>query len=131
MKKKININKGETRGFYRFSVFNTVFYSLWSLIYIICLFTRANAFSTAQSEMALLGYTSYMVEVTSPMFGILEFLAMLLPAILLIWVCVLLRSDRKGKKLCTKKIIIAAFVADTVASLLCAMDITKLHMVFI
>lgn len=130
MKKKIVIDKGETHGFFRFSVFNTILYSLWALIYIICLFARANAFTAAQAEMAVLGYAAYTVEVTSPMFGILEFIAMLLPLILAIWILVLFLNDRKGKRLCTKKIIVAAFSVDVIASLLCAMDIINLHMVF-
>ncbi len=128
--KRIFSEKGDSKLFYIASLVNGILYIVWFVAYIICLILRSAAFDSAQSSMALGGYTSYTVEVTSPFFGILQFFAMLLPVLLVVWTVMLLVFDRKGYKLCNNVLIYIVYSADVLCAVLCALDIALLHMIF-
>ncbi len=127
--RKIEIEKGESLPFLIFSLVNGIFYTVWNFVYILCLILRNDAFNTAQVNMALTGQSTYTVEVTSPFFAILKFTAMALPVILAVWTALLVVTDRKGKELCDKKIILAVFVADLLCGVFCVLDVSLLRMI--
>ena len=128
--KKIQIKSGDSKFFFILSLINGGLYAAWFAAYIICTVLRNSAFNSAQASMAIGGYTTYTVEVTSPMFGVLRAFAYVLPAILLVWIAVLFVLDRKNVKLCDNKLVVAVFGADVLTALVCALDITSLHMIF-
>lgn len=124
------LKKGDSRFFFIFSIVNTVLFAVWDVAYIVCIFLRNAAFSTAQTNMAITGQTEYTVEVTSPFFPVLRIVVYLLPVVLAVWTAVLYALDRKNKELTDNKLIFAAFGADILAAILCALDITAVHMIF-
>ena len=126
-KKKV---KKERRSFLKLSIINLALYGFWIGAYVVCLIMRAQAFNTAQTNMALAGYVSYTVEVSSPLFGVLSFIASLLPYMMLIWTLMLARKSRKKKPLCSSKIILAVLCVNAVTAILATVDIVSLHMVF-
>ncbi len=128
--KRILTEKGDSKLFYVTSLINGILYIVWFVAYIMCLILRSAAFNRAQSSMALGGYTSYTVEVTSPFFGVLRFFAMLLPVLLAVWTIMLLVFDRKGYKLCHNAVICTVYAADVLCAVFCALDIALLHMIF-
>ena len=124
------LRKGDSRFFFIFSIVNTGLFAVWDVAYIVCIFLRNAAFSTAQTNMAITGQTEYTVEVTSPFFPVLRIVVYLLPVVLAVWTAVLYALDRKNKELTDNKLIFAAFGADILAAILCALDITAIHMIF-
>ena len=124
------IKKGDSRFFYIFSIVNAALFTVWDIAYIICIFLRNAAFATAQTNMALSGQAEYTVEVTSPFFPVLVAFAYTLPVILAVWTVVLYVTDHKNKELADNKLIFTAFGADILAAILCALDITAIHMIF-
>ncbi len=127
---RLTLKKGDSRFFFVLSIINSVLFTVWDIAYIVCIFLRNAAFSTAQTNMALSGQTEYTVEVTSPFFAVLRFFAYILPVMLCVWTVVLYVIDRKNKKLADTKLIFTAFGADIFAAILCALDITAIHMIF-
>ncbi len=128
--KRISLNKGDSKFFFVLSSVNGVLYTVWTAVYLICLILRNAAFNSAQTSMAVSGHSAYTVEVTSPFFGILKVFSMLLPVIMTVWTVMLILNDRKHKQLCDSKLILGVFAADVITALLCAADITTLHMIF-
>ncbi len=128
--KRIFVEKGDSKLFFVTSLVNGILYIVWLAAYVICLILRSAAFNSAQSSMALGGYASYTVEVTSPFFGVLKFFAMLLPVILTAWTVMLMVFDRKGYKLCKNVLICIVYAADVLCAVFCALDIALLHMIF-
>ena len=128
--KKIQIKSGDSKFFFILSLINGGLYAAWFIAYIVCTILRNSAFNSAKTSMALGGYTTYTVEVTSPMFGVLRAIAYVLPVILLVWIAVLFVLDRKNVKLCDNKLVVAVFGADVLTALVCALDIASLHMIF-
>ena len=124
------IKKGDSRFFFIFSIVNAALFTVWDIAYIICIFLRNAAFATAQTNMALSGQAEYTVEVTSPFFPVLVAFAYTLPVILAVWTVVLYVTDHKNKELADNKLIFTAFGADILAAILCALDITAIHMIF-
>lgn len=122
--------KGDSKAFFVFTLISGVLNTAWFVIYLICLALRTQAFNTAQTNMMLSGQSSYTVEVTSPFFTVLKFLAYLLPVIITVWTVLMLVNDRKNKKLCDKWLIGTVFGMELVSALLITADITMLHMVF-
>lgn len=128
--KGFTLKKGDSRFFFVLSIINSVLFAVWDIAYIICIFLRNSAIATAQTNMALSGQAEYTVEVTSPFFPVLRVLVYLLPAMLGLWTVMLHLTDRKNKELADNKLIFTAFGADILAAVLCAIDITALHMIF-
>ncbi len=130
MMKRIFTDKGDSKLFYASSLISGAFYVVWLVSYIVCLILRSAAFNSAQSSMALGGYSTYTVEVTSPFFGVLEFFAFLIPVLLAVWTVMLFVFDRKGYKLCNNVLIYIVYGAGTLCAVLCALDIAVAHMIF-
>lgn len=128
--KKFQIKTGDSKFFFTLSLINGGLYFAWLVAYIVCTILRASAINSAQTSMALGGYSTYTIEVTSPMFGVLRALAYVLPVVLCVWIAVFFIVDRKNVRLCDNRLIIGVFGADVVSALLCALDITTLHMIF-
>ncbi len=124
------LKKGDSRFFFVLSIINSVLFAVWDIAYIICIFLRNSAIATAQTNMALSGQAEYTVEVTSPFFPVLRVLVYILPVMLGLWTVMLYVIDRKDKELADNKLIFTAFGADILAAVLCAIDITALHMIF-
>lgn len=122
--------KGDSRLFFVFSLVAGIFNILWFGIYTVCLFLRTQVFNTAQTNMMLSGQSTYTVEVTSPLFGVLKVLAYVIPVIITVWTVLLLVNDKKGRHLCDKWIIGSVFGAQLISALLVTADITMWHMVF-
>ena len=128
--KGFTLKKGDSRFFFVLSIINSVLFAVWDIAYIICIFLRNSAIATAQTNMALSGQAEYTVEVTSPFFPVLRVLVYILPVMLGLWTVMLHLTDRKDKELADNKLIFTAFGADILAAVLCAIDITALHMIF-
>ena len=122
--------KGDSKAFFAFTVINGVLNVFWLAAYLICLALRAQAFNTAQTNMMLSGQNSYTVEVTSPFFAILKFMAYLLPVVIVVWTVLMTVTDSKNKQLCDKWLIGTVFGTELVSAILITADITMLHMVF-
>ena len=128
--KGFTLKKGDSRFFFVLSIINSVLFAVWDIAYIICIFLRNSAIATAQTNMALSGQAEYTVEVTSPFFPVLRVIVYILPLMLGLWTVMLHLTDRKDKELADNKLIFTAFGADILAAVLCAIDITALHMIF-
>ena len=128
--KKFQIKPGDSKPFFILSLINGGLYAAWFITYIVCAALRASAFSSAQTSMLASGYTSFTVEVTSPMFAVLRASAYALPVVLGIWIIYYFVKERKGTSLCNNSIILSVFAADVLSALVCATDITMLHMIF-
>ncbi len=128
--KRIQLNRGDSKLFFILSVINGGLYAVWSAAYVITAMLRHSAFNSAQASMALGGYTTYTVEVTSPMFAVLRTIVYALPVLLAVWTVLFFVKERKQVKLCDTWLIVAVFVADLVGALICAFDITAFHMIF-
>lgn len=127
--KKIKVKK-DRHSLMTLSVIDIAVYGFWVVAYAVCLIMRSRAFSTVQNSMALQGYTAaYTVEVSSPMFGVLSFLAKLLPVVIVLWTVLFIKKSKKSGPLFNKWIIIAVFAVNTLAVLLACVDIASLHMV--
>ncbi|MBQ6897421.1 MAG: hypothetical protein IJN70_00450 [Clostridia bacterium] len=124
------LKRGDSRFFFVLSIINSVLFAVWDIAYIVCIFLRNSAIATAQTNMALSGQAEYTVEVTSPFFPVLRVLVYILPVMLGLWTVMLHLTDRKDKELADNKLIFTAFGADILAAVLCAIDITALHMLF-
>lgn len=127
---RFSLKKGDSRFFFVLSIINAAVFAVWDMAYIICLFLRNSAIATAQTNMALTGQAEYTVEVTSPFFPVLRLLVFTLPVILAVWTVLLYLTDRKNRELADTKLIFVSFGADILAAILCAVDITALHMIF-
>ena len=127
---RFSLKKGDSRFFFVLSIINVAVFAVWDMAYIICLFLRNSAIATAQTNMALTGQAEYTVEVTSPFCPVLRLLVFTLPVILAVWTVLLYLTDRKNRELADTKLIFASFGADILAAILCAVDITALHMIF-
>ena len=128
--KKITIRKGDSKPLFVLSCINAALFAVWNITYIICIFLRNAALTTAQTNMAITGQAEYVVEVTSPVFPVLRVLVYLLPVLLGVWTLLLFLADRKEQKLADTKLIFTAFGADILAAVICALDITAVHMIF-
>ena len=128
--KRIEINRGGSKGFFILSLINGGFYAVWAIAYIVCTILRASAFSSAQSSMAIGGYSVYTLEVTSPMFAVLRVLVYTLPLVLAVWIGWLALCDKKRHTLPSSALVVGVFGADVISALLCTLDITTLHMIF-
>ena len=128
--KGFTLKKGDSRFFFVLSIINSVLFAVWDIAYIICIFLRNSAIATAQTNMALSGQAEYTVEVTSPFFPVLVAVAYVLPVLLGVWTVILYVTDRRNKELTDNKLIFTAFGADILAAVLCALDITAIHMIF-
>lgn len=127
---RFTVKKGDSTFFFVLSAVNAVLFAVWDIAYIVCIFLRNAAFSTAQTNMALSGQAEYTVEITSPFFGVLKAFAFVLPLLLSVWTVVLYVIDRKNKELADNRLIFTAFGADIFAAILCALDITAIRMIF-
>lgn len=124
------IKKGDSSLLFALSIINAALFTVWDIAYIVCIFLRNAAFATAQTNMALSGQAEYTVEVTSPFFPVLVAVAYVLPVLLGVWTVILYVTDRKNKELTDNKLIFTVFGADILAAVLCALDITAIHMIF-
>ena len=129
MSRKIR-NKGQSNFVYILSIIKTALFSVWSFSYIVCLFLRNNAFNSAVKSLTLSGYTTYTVEVSSPFFVVLKVVAFLIPVALLIWTIAIYRKGKYGQEPLQKLLPLLAFGVTAVAAIICALDITSLHMIF-
>lgn len=126
----LTLKKGDSKLLFVLSIINSALFSVWSIAYVVCIFLRNSAFTTAQTNMALSGQAEYTVEITSPFFAVLRVFVYMLPVILAAWTVILYVTDRKNKELCDRKLIFTAFGADALAAVICALDIASLHMIF-
>ena len=123
-------NKGDSNFIYIFSIVKGAFFAVWCFAYVVCLALRSNAFSNAQKSLSLSGYTTYTIEVTSPFFGVLKALAMLIPVAVIIWIISLYKKDKYSKLPIEKLFPLISFGVDVVAAFICLLDITVFHMIF-
>lgn len=129
--KEIFTKKGESLAFYILSLINGAMYIVWTVMYFVCFILRGVAIDQACNNMLIAGYSEFTVEVTSPLFGVLNFFAAALPVVLIIWMIIFFVNDRKNKVLCDNRLIIGVFVIDLVSALTVALDVFGLHMVFV
>lgn len=128
--KKVKVKK-DRHTLTVFSFLNLAVFGFWNIAYIVCLILRSRAFSTVQNSMAIQGYTaSYTVSVSSPMFGVLSFLAKLLPVFIIIWTVLFVKKSNTKAPMLNKWIIIGVSCVDVLATILACVDIVSLHMVF-
>ena len=128
--KGLPLKKGDSGFFFWLSAVNTVLFTVWTVAYIICIFLRNAAFSTAQTNMALTGMAEYTVEITSPFFAVLKTVAFVLPVILTVWTVLLYVNHHRRLALCDNKLFIGSFAADAAAAVFCMLDVTAIHMIF-
>lgn len=127
--KEIFSKTGESIAFYIISLANGVVYCVWTVLYIVCLFMREVSIDKACENMLGAGYTQFTVEVTSPLFGVLDFFATVLPVMLVVWLVMYFVNIHKRKELCHEKLIAGVFIIDIVSALAIALDVFSLHMV--
>lgn len=127
--KEIFTKTGESLAFYIVSLINGAMYTVWTIMYFVCIVLRGVAIDQACNNMLMTGYTEFTVEVSSPLFGVLNFFAKALPVILIIWMVMFFVNDRKNKVLCDNRLIIGVFVINLISALVVALDVFGLHMV--
>lgn len=129
--KEIFTKTGESLAFYIFSLINAVVYAVWTVIYFVCLVMRGVAIDQACGNMLMSGYQEFTVEVSSPVFGVLEMFATALPVFLIVWMAMYFINNRKNKELCDNRLIAGAFIIDVISTFVIAIDVFGLHMVMV
>lgn len=129
--KEIFTKTGDSIALYIISMVNAVVYITWMVMYIVCLILREISIDRACDTMLGSGYTQFTVEVTSPLFGVLELFAKALPVILVVWLFLFFYNDRKRKELCSEKLIAGVFIIDLISALAITLDVFALHMVLV
>ncbi len=129
--KEIFTKTGESLAFYVFSLLNAVVYTVWTVIYFVCLIMRGVAIDQACGNMLMSGYQEFTVEVTSPLFGVLRMFATALPVLIIVWMIMYFVNTKKRRQLCDNRLIAGAFIIDAISTLVIAIDVFGLHMIMV
>lgn len=123
-------SKGESSFVFRLSLVNIITYTIWSILYFVCLGYREAAMDNAIQQMLAMGQTMFTVEVSSPLFTLLKIMLFVLPVLLIVWTVGILVANNKKKELCDRRIILVSYFVTLFVGLLAVIDVFALRIMF-
>ena len=121
---------GENRFLSVMSLVSSVLCIVWFLLYCWSLLERSNMFEEAIMTMQMQGQTSYVVNYTSPMIGVLKAFLYLLPALAIVWMAAVVSASKKNQYIGSRKIIFTVIGLIFFVGVMALFDLGKAGLLF-